>query len=170
VSCCNEQLAKSVCLFANEIHHLARELHEWRKHLFPLPAPDVEEFGQTRLVDQEIVDMAAVMKYEQDVKPLPPKTGRNADIAFGTFVVVTDGTEYSRQRVDYDLDTREPLAAVPWKSPKGADVTLKMSHTDDDNNESPFVESHFGIATDTIAPDAPTELGVTRVIEEVDEV
>lgn len=160
MSCCNEQLA-------NEIHALTRELRAWRCLMFPM-LPPAKPFKQTKVIDQETHGMTTFMKYETDLNPLPPAEGRNKDIAKGIFVVTADGNEVSRMDATYDLQTRQPTGPVAWEAPKGSDVTLKLAYVDDDGNETAFTEDHFGIARDTLSPDAPSAVGVTRVIEEVE--
>ena len=48
-------------------------------------------------------------------------------------------------------------------------MLLQLQYIDDDGNASPLTEQNFGVALDTIAPDAPSEVGDTTVVDEVDE-
>lgn len=113
--------------------------------------------------------MTTFIKFEDDLNDLPPAEGRNKDIAKGVFVIVADGVEISRVDVTYDLVTRKPTGPVPWKAPKGSDVTKRLQYVDDDNNETAFTDDHYGIVADTVSPDAPTAIGLTRMLEEVEE-
>jgi len=164
VCCCNQQLAAAV-------NELTRELKRFRVLQFPLPAPPWPIFNRktTKVFDEESIGMTTFMKYRTALRNLPPAEGRNKDIAYGNFIVVTDGVAAEPIRVDYDLATRAPIADVEWKAKKGGVVLLQLQYIDDDGNASPLTEQNFGVALDTIAPDAPSEVGDTTVVDEVDE-
>jgi len=133
--------------------------------MYPLPAPSNTALGKSIQKDKDM----STMKYSQEFGALPPSEGRNKDIQVGIFQVVQDGGAPAEQEIAYDLVTRQPLAPAAWEAKKGADVMLRLAYRDDDNNLSPFTEFHFGLAADTIAPDAPAAIGKTTVVDEVDE-
>ena len=162
-------LEESFVRLAADVARLVRELARRRNLDFPLSPPPWRWDKFTVQTEKVLTTMGTFITFETTVRQLPVKEGRNADIVSGLFMVVVDGVEYSRHTVAYDLESRQATGPVAWRAPKGSAVQLRLAYVDDDGNLSSFTDTQFGVVTDTIAPDAPTEVGETRMIAEVEE-
>lgn len=160
-------VVESLGRIADGLEAIRKELNYRRNLDYPIIAPRWPMTKVTHQKEKELTEMGTFITFETTLHPLPPKEGRNADITKGEFVVIADGVQVSQTDVQYDLTSREPVAPVAWRAPKGSRVLLRLAYLDDDGNRSPYTDSEYGVVTDTIAPDAPTEVGATKVIAEV---
>lgn len=163
-------MCQELCRLIVALTSLAENLSELIRHEIPLSPPRKSALGTTITLEED--DAMSTMKYKQILGPLPEKLGKNKDIVAAVLRVDLDGAEGAPFDVtDFDLDTRQYTGdGVPWDAKKGSDVSLGLAYKDDDGNVSPFTFVPFGIAKDTIAPDAPTiqGLGSTAVLDEVE--
>lgn len=165
--CCTEAIVAA-------LGDVAKELRKIRNLQWPLASPKQwpAAIGLGKQIDKVLGDdmKTTYIVVEQNVRPLPEKTGRNKDIDHALLIVVANDQEVERHNVAFDLETRQPVGPVQWKAPKGSDVVLKYGYVDDDGLCSELVAFPYGVAADTIAPDAPSDgaVGSARVIDEIE--
>jgi hypothetical protein len=150
---------------------LARTFNKILRREVEIPTPMKSAFGKTITIDED-TEMST-MKYKQMLGPLPDATGPNKDIVSVMFRVDLDGAEGAPFEVpEFDKESRQYIGdGVAWDSKKGADVKLSLAYKDDDDNIGDYTTFDFGVARDTIRPDAPTTnaLGATVVLDEVED-
>jgi len=100
-----------------------------------------------------------LITFEADLPPVAD-TPNNVDVELHRIKVLIDGVEHSSQ------DLPRLAEKVTFEVPKGANVMLRGSYVDDDDNEGPFVESEMFVASDTVPPDAPGSFGEIRNLGE----
>lgn len=100
--------------------------------------------------------MADILTYNVSVGPVV-----DADVVSRELSVFIDGSETAREVRTYPADA---TGLGPVTAPQDAVVVLKLVDIDDAGNRSEPAVLEF-TATDTIAPAAPGDLGVTLVNE-----
>jgi hypothetical protein len=91
---------------------------------------------------------------------------QSADVTHGVMQVTTE--LQGQQRIVTVQVAKDATEAGPFYGSDGTTVTAEYHEVDDAGNES-AVASFSGTLSDTIAPDAPGELGLTVTAEIPDE-